>query len=403
MEQAKLDALIIAEPEGFEYATGAWPGVPALFRRAGAAFAVIPADPARDACAVIGDLYAAAIAAESPIRQVRTHPLWIETANVPRELAVPIDQAIRLAWSQEGRGETFRRPDPFDISLSIAALRDLLSANCLAAGRLGFDLDFISANDLTKLKAALPAATIVDGSPILDMLRAVKQPEEIEKLRRGVELAEAGMRNLMRETRQGQSVDDLRQHFRRGVAAEAGKRGLTGTVPSWEYISIGPDPWRPGDRVAPGSIIKVDVGCVIDGYSSDSSRNFVFGPPTTDQSRLHACIETAFAAGLAAFVPGRPIADIHCAATAALHDAGLTGYSRGHFGHGLGHAVFSEQWPFIAADTDIALEPGMVLAYEIPLYVTGFGGFNLEDQILVTADGYESMNTLPRHLIELGA
>jgi Xaa-Pro aminopeptidase len=117
-----------------------------------------------------------------------------------------------------------------------------------------------------------------------------------------------------------------------------------------------------------------------------------------DQQRLHRHIETAFAAGLAQMKPGNKLADVYHAATSVLHQAGLVGYSRGHIGHGLGHAVFSEQWPFIAADAEVLIEENMVLAYEIPLYVTGFGGFNLEDQILVTQSGFEPMNKLPHDL-----
>lgn len=76
----------------------------------------------------------------------------------------------------------------------------------------------------------------------------------------------------------------------------------------------------------------------------------------------------------------------------------MPSYRRGHFGHGVGQSVFCEQWPFIAADSDAVIEPGMVLAYEIPLYVEGIASFNLEDQILTTRSGPESMNALPRRL-----
>jgi len=58
--------------------------------------------------------------------------------------------------------------------------------------------------------------------------------------------------------------------------------------------------------------------------------------------------------------------------------------------------------PFIAADAEVPLEPNMVLAYEIPFYINGVGAFNLEDQILITERGHESMNHLPRGLVQVG-
>jgi Xaa-Pro aminopeptidase len=399
LRQADMDALVIAEPEGFKYATGVSAGVPALFRRSGAAFAVIPADPAMPCGAVIGDLYAGSLAGSTAIPKVKAHPLWIEVATISNGATAPIEQQLRAAWQSDGRPDGLQRPNPFDISLSLAALRELLQELGLDRARLGLDLDFVSVNDFAKIQTALPGAGISDGTPVLDRLRAVKSPGEIDKLRLGLELSEAGLRALLERTKSGEDAEDLRRHFRAGVAAEAQRRGFDGQVQSWEYISIGTDPWRPGGRVASGTVIKADVGCVIDGYSSDCSRNFVFGAATAEQQRLHRHIEAAFAAGLAQIRPGNRLSDAYTAATAVLHQAGLIGYSRGHIGHGIGHAVFSEQWPFISADSDIPFETDMVLAYEIPLYINGFGGFNLEDQILVTPDGFASMNRLPHELV----
>ena len=72
------------------------------------------------------------------------------------------------------------------------------------------------------------------------------------------------------------------------------------------------------------------------------------------------------------------------------------------FGHGLGHSLFSEQWPFIAAAGDVVLEEDMMMAFEVPLYLDGIGAFNLEDQVLVTQDGPRPVNRLPRTLVEIG-
>ena len=403
LRAAGLDALIIAEPEGFKYATGANPGVPALFRRTGAAFAVIPADPTKPTGVVIGDLFAGAFADQDKRFICRSHALWIEIATVTEATAhEPIEQRLRDAWKTDGRPADLQRPNPFDITLSLAALRRVLEDLGLAGAKLGCDLDFISVNDFARLKAALPAAQLQDGTPVLDRLRMVKAPGEIAKLRLGVELSEAGLRGLIANTKAGEDAEDLRRHFRAGVAAEAKARGIDGAIASWEYISIGADPWRPGGRVAIGDVIKADVGCVIDGYSSDCSRNFVFGAANDEQRRLHRHIEAAFAAGLAQVKPGNRLSDAYNAAASVLQQAGLIGYSRGHIGHGIGHAIFSEQWPFISADTDEPFVADMVLAYEIPLYINGFGGFNLEDQILVTRDGYQSMNRLAHDLVILG-
>ncbi len=398
---AGLDALIVAEPEGFLYATGGGQGVAGLFRRAGAGFVLIPADPALALGAVLTDTAEAAFRAASPIADVRTHPSWIETADVQAGAASDqsADALVRAAWA--GRPAGFTRPATFSLAAAIAALRDLLAARGLLRARLGFDLDFIAANDARAIAAGLDGASVADGSPVLDRLRMVKAPGEIDRLRRGCELGEAGVAALAAGVRAGHTLTDLRDLFRAGVAAEAARRGVKPPDATYEYIAIGPHPWNPG-IVEPGAVIKVDVVCAVDNYTSDTSRNFVFAAASPRLRGLHRALEDAFAAGEALLRPGTPLRAIHATVTGAIRAAGFTGYSRGHFGHGLGHSLFSEQWPFIAADAEVALEPNMMIAFETPIYLDGIGAFNLEDQMFITADGHEAINRLPRGLVELG-
>ena len=82
MREEGIDALVVLQPENFQYATGATPGVAALFRRAGAAIAVIPADEAAPPAAIASDLFERAFRASSDIADLRTHPIWVEDVDV---------------------------------------------------------------------------------------------------------------------------------------------------------------------------------------------------------------------------------------------------------------------------------------------------------------------------------
>jgi Xaa-Pro aminopeptidase len=90
---------------------------------------------------------------------------------------------------------------------------------------------------------------------------------------------------------------------------------------------------------------------------------------------------------------------------AAVRESGFPSYARGHFGHGLGASIWSEEWPYTAADSEVVLEAGMVMAFETPWYVDGIGGVIIEDMLLITEDGAETLAgaTLPHDLIELPA
>ena len=84
-----------------------------------------------------------------------------------------------------------------------------------------------------------------------------------------------------------------------------------------------------------------------------------------------------------------------------MWDAGFSTYGRGHFGHGVGASIWSEEWPFISADATAVAEPGMVLAFETPYYIKGLGGFIIEDQILITESSTEVMAASSCDLIEV--
>lgn len=403
MAAAEIDALLLFAPESFTYATGAPPGVGTMWRRAGAAAALVPADPALPLGAVVSDLFAAAFGAASPIGDVRIVPLWVETAD----LRVGGDHDGRMAdmfadaWRREGRGQGFARPETFDVRLGMRQAADLIAARRLDTGRIGLELDSLSVADFAQVQAALPNATLVDGSDVLRRLKMVKSPAEIDFLRTAVGLAEAGIAALRPAIRQGVAREALSQAWRTGVemaARAADERRLTGL---WDYISVGENPWAPGGVVRVGDLIKVDVGCLVSGYTSDTGRTFVCGTASPLQTEVFAALEAAFAAGLALIRPGTEMRAVHHAAGAALAEVGLPGFTRGHFGHGLGHSLGSEEWPFFSASSDVLLEPGMVVAFETPFYVDGLGGLIIEDQLLVTETGHETMNRLPRGLVEL--
>ena len=403
MERAGIDALVVLQPENFVYATGATPGVAALWRRAGAALALIPADARAPAAAIVTDLFAPAFRAASDIADLRTHAIWVETADLRGALPSNRPTGALIAETQARRPAGFQRPPTFEPHRVFAMLRDLLAERGLLGARIGVEFDFLPVNDLRLLQAAMPEARLVDSSPVLDRLRMVKAPGEIALLRRGAELAETGIRAVMAGLRPGQSRADLSALWNTTVAAEASRRGVTNMTGKWDYISVGPDPWGPGGLVEPGTVIKIDVGCVLSGYSSDSARTFVFGHADAHARAIYDGLRAAFDAGRALFRPGIALAEIHAACLAAMRRHGFSSYARGHFGHGIGQNVWSEEWPYTGPGVDIVLEPGMVMAFETPFYVDGVGGFIIEDQLLVTEAGHETMNTLPYELLELGA
>jgi Xaa-Pro aminopeptidase len=394
MEAAGLDALILFQPEHVSTALDVSPGVAALFRRAGAASALVPVDPRATIAAVMPDLAAGATRAAGTTAEIAYHRIWVDTATVqPHGPDEPLSGILSAAPQP-------LRPANFDARAAFGLLGQQLRARGLQRGRLGADLGFVPAADLALLVEVLPDATIVDGTDTIRRLRMVKTPVEIARLRAAVELSEIGLQASLAAIRKGVEPQALSAAYAEAVRTAAAARGLP--IGLWDYISVGPDPWGVGRPAEAGDILKVDVGVVVRGYSSDMARTVAFGKPSRAARELHAALLGGLEAGLSRLGPGVRLAEVHAAMLAAVRARGVPGYARGHFGHSLGNDPFSEQWPFIAADSDVAAEPGMVLAVESPYYVDGLGGFIIEDQVLVTAGGIELMSRHPRELAVYG-
>jgi Xaa-Pro aminopeptidase len=401
MERAGLQALVLCAPEAFHYATGAWIGPAGLFRRAGAGFVIIPARQDLPIGVVVADFNAAQPQAALPDAVVRSHPIWIETATLDvSTIGHALAQRVEAGLASSGRSPDFSRPATFDLASSARELKQILTGFGLDRATIGVDLDFIAVADFSVLQAMLPYCSMVDGSAVLDRLRAVKSQREIELLQQGIILSEAGLDRLQVDAMAGMRQVDLVALYREGVASAAA--GLSHPVATAEYVTLGARAKGADAKAMPGDPLKCDMVCTVGCYASDMSRNFIFGPPSAEQAELHAIAEQAFDDGLAALVPGASLGHVHRVASDSLARQGLRSYHRGHFGHGVGQSVFSEQWPFIAADSDVVVEAGMVLAFEIPLYIDGLASFNLEDQFLITPDGPVAMNRLPRRLETIG-
>jgi Xaa-Pro aminopeptidase len=189
--------------------------------------------------------------------------------------------------------------------------------------------------------------------------------------------------------------------WRAAAFAEAARLGHPAPQSAWSYISVAGDGFAPGAPAKAGDLIKIDVGCVVGGYSSDGGRTAVLGTPHPEAVRIYDALHRAFDAGFMLLKPGTALAEIYRRVSLSMWNQGFETYGRGHFGHGVGASVWSEEWPFIAAQSDAVLEPNMVMAFETPWYIDGLGGFIIEDQVLITATGCEVMAQLPRELLRI--
>ena len=332
MAEQGLDALVLAQPESIKYATGAFPGVATFWRRAGAAFVIVPHEGPMTA--IVGDLQAETFKAQSEIVDVRSHQIWVETGKFDGQP----DIAGALVSCDVANGKPLRLPRPaqYDVNAAVGLLRDVLAEGGLLKARIGMELGFIAVRDFPVFTELMPQAAWVDATNLAERLRAIKSPREIDILRTASELSGAGLHALVRGITLGMDAARMTEIWRDAALAEASRRGLPPPASTWAYIAVGGDGFAPGAPAQTGDLIKIDVGCVIDGYSSDGGRTAVLGRAGRAEREVYDALHKSFNAGFALLQPGVELSDVYRIVATTMWDAGFSTYNRGHFGHGVG-------------------------------------------------------------------
>jgi Xaa-Pro aminopeptidase len=239
---------------------------------------------------------------------------------------------------------------------------------------------------------------VADGN-VVEKLRAVKDDEELTQIRKAANLISDVFCHTLPLIRSDVSELELAAEIERGI-----KRG-GGSGPSFETIvASGPrSAWahaRPTPKLLRKSeLVVLDQGAIIAGYCSDMTRTVHLGRASAKAKSLYQAVLDAQQAGKQAIRPGATAGDVDRAARASLKSSQLTRYFTHSTGHGLGLEV--HEMPRLGKGEQTVLCEGMVLTVEPGVYLEGFGGIRVEDDVLVTANGYDNLTTAPRDFLEL--
>jgi len=275
----------------------------------------------------------------------------------------------------------------------------------IAARQIAFEEAHLTVRALHEMEAAMPDnVRLVGKSDLVESLRQRKDAEEIAAVRRATALADAAFDHVREIARPGVTERELAWEI------EAFLRRSGATRLSFETIvASGPNSALPharptGRRLGEGGcseFVIFDFGAEVDGYCSDITRTLVVGgAPTERQRDVYAAVLRTQQGALAAIAPGRPGKQIDQLARDLLGEAGLAE----RFTHGLGHALgrVCHDGPALSQTSTVTLAPGMVLTVEPGVYLEGWGGVRIEDDVLVTPTGCEILTRSAKELIVVG-
>ena len=297
--------------------------------------------------------------------------------------------------------------DPFQVVgglLGAAKSRPEIQLGALGGtwGRLGGLLvsDHLWATFLLRLQAVVPDAAFGLASTVIGPLRAIKDTEEVELLRRAAHAADRVVDQIANGRLVGRSEADVSHEVRERLVAEGHDEAAFAIVASGPN-SASPH-HEPGDRViAAGEPIVLDIGGTIEGYASDVTRTlWVTGQdgagPDDEFARLYAVLQEAQAAGRAAVRPGVACEEIDVAARKVIADSGFGENFIHRTGHGIGLEVHED--PYIVAGNDAQLVEGNAFSVEPGIYIEGRYGARIEDIVVCAGAAGDELNEASRDL-----
>lgn len=275
---------------------------------------------------------------------------------------------------------------------------DELFASILAKKkRIGINSDELTHAGMLKLKRCAPRAKFLDISGQIKRARAVKDSDELEQLRRSCDIASDVARKLPGKIKEGMREYEMAAE----IAYMLQKNGAD--KPNFTLVQFGPNSAEPhysgGDSILKkGDLVLLDFGCLYKKYNSDITRTFVVGRASERQIKIHAAVAEAQQAALGLMTSGVDARDVHSAVDASITLAGYKGLFTHSTGHSLGLATHDGMRLF---DTSFKLEANMVFTVEPGIYVPGYGGVRIEDDVVVTGGKPEILTDAPRELIEI--
>jgi len=276
----------------------------------------------------------------------------------------------------------------------LSALAAALAAvNAKDARRVGFD-ETMRADHALLLIDALPRADRGLAAETIGALRMRKGADEVAALRAIAQINDRAMQAAFAALAVGRSELDIEASVKDCFERHGARLGywVIGGGPNGAY----PHHKTGSRKLEAGDAVVIDIAGLKDGYYSDSTRMAALGHAPQGYAEVHAIVNRAVEAGIAAVRPGARAKDVDAAARRVIADAGYGEFFVHRTGHGIGLEVHEP--PYITASSETVLEAGMTFTVEPGIYLPGRFGIRLEEIVVVREGEAEILSSVPRDL-----
>jgi Xaa-Pro dipeptidase len=249
----------------------------------------------------------------------------------------------------------------------------------------------------TMLSHTARTARLISAEGLIKQLRMTKDDEELSRMRRAAKVPERVLAEAIHRIKPGVTEREVAGVFMSVSFEQNPQEPASLPLVQTGLSAAFPHAFAGGRAVQAGDLMVIDFGAVVDDYGSDITRTIAIGEPNAEMKDIYEVVKQANAAGRAAVRPGILAEDVDKAARDVVDRAGYGQYFFHRTGHGLG--LEGHEAPYMVKGDKTLLQPGMTFTVEPGIYIEGKGGVRIEDDMVVTADGGESLTTFSRDLI----
>jgi Xaa-Pro dipeptidase len=298
-------------------------------------------------------------------------------------------QVKDAGWSGEVIGYSDHE-DPWDF------IKQAISKRGLNGNRAAIEKDVLTYGRSEAFLSIFNEPEVVNLEDKLNDMRVVKDENEIEIMRRAAKMADFGVEVGAAALKEGITEMEVLAK----IEYELKKKGIREMSFSTMVLfgeKAGDPHGNPGDRkLKAGDFVLFDLGVVLEGYTSDITRTFAYKSVSDKQREIYETVLKAELASLEASKPGSRIGDLDQIARDIISEAGYGDHFPHRIGHGLGINV--HEFPSMSHLNDGILRKGMTYTIEPGIYVPEIGGVRIEDDVLITEDGHETLTKFPKEL-----
>ena len=265
--------------------------------------------------------------------------------------------------------------------------------------RMGFQPRHLNVEQHTVLTQKLGGALLVPHDHMVDSLTLVKNPQETDYIRKAADIVDRAFDLILSTIRPGVRESDVAAELEYQMLMLGSEGAAFETICASGFRSALPHGKASPKKIKTGDFVTLDYGALVHGYCSDITRTVVVGKASARQKKIYEIVKRAQRAAINKIRPGASTRAIDAAARNIISKAGYGA----RFGHGTGHGLGLEvhQGPSLSPRTDSRLIAGMIVTVEPGIYIPGFGGVRIEDDVRVTRSGHEVLTQAPKRLIEL--